>query len=223
MNLVSEGGKQSSLLEAIKDAIVGLCKASLGYEEELNIEGLLGITLDKKDVLLLNLRECYPGANTVSENEEGEGHEAHADRQLDEEEYVDPEWQPGRPQTTPKGGRGRGGRKRTRSQGAQAYRDLQKRARVQDTASPRRYPNTDGQAGGDSGGFAMPVIKIEPQDPDDDNLESLDTRRLQDEIKAARSSDTINSLSSKIVQLMQSEHLPDIRQSLQSAKVSCEC
>ena len=37
--------------------IVSLCNNGLSFESELSVEGLLGITLDKKDVLLVNIKE----------------------------------------------------------------------------------------------------------------------------------------------------------------------
>ena len=38
------------LVRMIKESISLMCKSSLNYELELNVEGLLGITLDKKDI-----------------------------------------------------------------------------------------------------------------------------------------------------------------------------
>ena len=43
--------------ELLKDAILLLCKNSLPYKAELNIEGLLGITIDNNDILLVNINE----------------------------------------------------------------------------------------------------------------------------------------------------------------------
>lgn len=36
-----------------------MCKSSLSYDLELNVEGLLGITLDKKDIFLVNINESF--------------------------------------------------------------------------------------------------------------------------------------------------------------------
>ena len=41
----------------LTEAIRMLCKSSLPYKSELNIEGLLGITLDNNDVFLVNINE----------------------------------------------------------------------------------------------------------------------------------------------------------------------
>lgn len=41
----------------LTEAIRMLCKSSLAYKSELNIEGLLGITLDNNDVFLVNINE----------------------------------------------------------------------------------------------------------------------------------------------------------------------
>ena len=47
------------LVRMIKESITLMCKSSLTYELELNVEGLLGITLDKKDVVLVNINESF--------------------------------------------------------------------------------------------------------------------------------------------------------------------
>ena len=41
------------------EAIATLCRNGLNYEEELNVEGLIGITVDKKDVFLVSVRESF--------------------------------------------------------------------------------------------------------------------------------------------------------------------
>jgi len=43
--------------EILTATIASLCKNSLGFDFELTIEGLLGITVDKTDVLLISIRE----------------------------------------------------------------------------------------------------------------------------------------------------------------------
>ena len=45
------------LVHMLKESILLMCKSSLSYDVELNIEGLLGITLDKKDIFLVNINE----------------------------------------------------------------------------------------------------------------------------------------------------------------------
>ena len=47
------------LVRMLKESISLMCKSSLSYEVELNIEGLLGITLDKKDIFLVNINESF--------------------------------------------------------------------------------------------------------------------------------------------------------------------
>ena len=41
------------------EAIATLCRNGLHYEEELTVEGLIGITLDKRDVFLVNINESF--------------------------------------------------------------------------------------------------------------------------------------------------------------------
>ena len=48
----------------IRESIAVLCKSSLFYESELSIEGLLGITLDGADVVLVNIREVFRPVDT---------------------------------------------------------------------------------------------------------------------------------------------------------------
>lgn len=47
------------LVRMLKESISLMCKSSLNYDMELNVEGLLGITLDKKDVVLVNINESF--------------------------------------------------------------------------------------------------------------------------------------------------------------------
>ena len=41
------------------EAISTLCRNGLHYVDELTVEGLIGITLDKKDVFLVNVKETF--------------------------------------------------------------------------------------------------------------------------------------------------------------------
>lgn len=47
------------VVRLIKESISLMCKTSLNYDIELNVEGLLGITLDKKDIFLVNINESF--------------------------------------------------------------------------------------------------------------------------------------------------------------------
>ena len=49
------------MISGLKDAILGMVKNGLHYESELNVSGLLGITLDQKQVLLINIQEIVNG------------------------------------------------------------------------------------------------------------------------------------------------------------------
>ena len=50
----------------LSDTISLLCKNGLSYTQEFQIEGLLGITLDRKDVFLVNIKELV--SNNKTEN-----------------------------------------------------------------------------------------------------------------------------------------------------------
>ncbi len=45
------------VMEMLTEAITEICKTALSYEEEFTVEGLLGITLDRQQVLLININE----------------------------------------------------------------------------------------------------------------------------------------------------------------------
>lgn len=48
----------------LTEAITVLCKNGLGFESQLNIEALIGITLDKDEVFLVNINETVNARNT---------------------------------------------------------------------------------------------------------------------------------------------------------------
>ncbi len=54
MSLLEEHSKVKALLT---EAVTVLCKKVLSYQQEFKIEGLLGITLDSQNVLLVNICE----------------------------------------------------------------------------------------------------------------------------------------------------------------------
>ena len=47
------------LVRMLRESITMMCKNALTYNMELNIEGLLGITLDKRDIFLININESF--------------------------------------------------------------------------------------------------------------------------------------------------------------------
>lgn len=81
------------LIRMIKESISLMCKSSLSYDLELNVEGLLGITLDKKDIFLVNINESFQTEMRRQQEEEPRpGAEAQKRPQRDiveikEEEY----------------------------------------------------------------------------------------------------------------------------------------
>ncbi len=42
--------EESSLREAIRTTLVQLCKVGVAYQTELNIEGTIGVTVDRQQV-----------------------------------------------------------------------------------------------------------------------------------------------------------------------------
>ena len=54
------------LKEILSATIVSLCSNSLSYSGELTIQGLIGITIDHKDILLVNINETLGHAGSTS-------------------------------------------------------------------------------------------------------------------------------------------------------------
>ena len=42
---------------ALREAILSLCNSAVDFQLELSVEGLLGITVDRRDVFLVNVNE----------------------------------------------------------------------------------------------------------------------------------------------------------------------
>ena len=53
--------------DLLSETIILLCKNGLNFDSEFSIEGLIGITVDKKDVFLVSLKETICLANSVEE------------------------------------------------------------------------------------------------------------------------------------------------------------
>ncbi|ESO11619.1 hypothetical protein HELRODRAFT_166632 [Helobdella robusta] len=49
---------QERVLKILKETIALLCKNGLNYISDLKIEGLIGVTIDKSEIFLVNLNEC---------------------------------------------------------------------------------------------------------------------------------------------------------------------
>ena len=65
--------QEQRLSALIKSSLNLMCKTSLAYDTEVEIKGLIGITLDKKDVFLVDVREIISsGDYDLSEEEEQE-------------------------------------------------------------------------------------------------------------------------------------------------------
>ena len=52
----------------LREAVTMLCKNSLPYKQELCVEGLLGITLDKEDIFLVNIKEILKPHEIVDDS-----------------------------------------------------------------------------------------------------------------------------------------------------------
>ena len=57
---------QMKLKQLLTATVVSLCNNSLSYSGELTIQGLLGITIDHKDILLVNINETLGHAGSTS-------------------------------------------------------------------------------------------------------------------------------------------------------------
>ena len=53
---------RSKVRAALRETVLSLCNSALDYTMELSIEGLLGITVDKQDVFLVNVNEVVRSA-----------------------------------------------------------------------------------------------------------------------------------------------------------------
>ena len=54
---------QENVKGLLRDAIIALCRDALSCKEDIVVEGLLGITVDKKDVFLVGINESFTGPN----------------------------------------------------------------------------------------------------------------------------------------------------------------
>jgi len=57
---------QMKIKQLLTATIASLCSNSLSYSGELTIQGLLGITIDHKDILLVNINETLAHARSTS-------------------------------------------------------------------------------------------------------------------------------------------------------------
>ena len=56
--------RKEQVQSLLSDAVASLCQKLLMYNSEMCIEGLLGITLDQKDIVLVNIREVIKEASS---------------------------------------------------------------------------------------------------------------------------------------------------------------
>ena len=54
----------------LSDTISALSKSSLTYKEEIKIEGLIGITIDKTEIILININECFASSSPKTPTKE---------------------------------------------------------------------------------------------------------------------------------------------------------
>ena len=59
--------EQERVRHLLAEALPMLCKSGLNFSSEFSVEALIGITLDKKDVFLVSVKETFK-----SENEDGD-------------------------------------------------------------------------------------------------------------------------------------------------------
>jgi len=63
---------QERVSKLLTDTVTLLCKNGLIYSQEIKVQGLLGITLDKNDVFIVHIDETI-GGGTGKESSAGEG------------------------------------------------------------------------------------------------------------------------------------------------------
>jgi len=63
---------QVRIKQLLTATIASLCSNSLEYSGELTIQGLLGITIDHKDILLVNINEILAHDQSASTGEHGQ-------------------------------------------------------------------------------------------------------------------------------------------------------
>ena len=68
--------KQQKIQEVLSETILTLCNRGFEFDCELEVDGLLGITLDKKDVVLVKISEVIRGDKTLSPNSKHFGYGA---------------------------------------------------------------------------------------------------------------------------------------------------
>ena len=67
---------QERVTQLLTDAITVLCKNGLSYDSQFCIEGLLGITLDEREVFLVKIDETVRGHGATGSGEHATEHKA---------------------------------------------------------------------------------------------------------------------------------------------------
>ena len=58
---------ETNMGELLTEAITALCKSTLSYRREFHVEGLIGITLDSEQILLVNLNNVIRKDSAASD------------------------------------------------------------------------------------------------------------------------------------------------------------
>lgn len=69
--MVLQEREKDKVRALLVEAITVLCKNGLSYNAELSVEGLIGITLDKKDVFLVNINQSFISSDAEVSEDEG--------------------------------------------------------------------------------------------------------------------------------------------------------
>ena len=71
----------------LKESISLLCKSALEFNSEMKLDGLLGITLDKEDVVLVSIQQTFqpPTPRKKLHESDNESHTPLKKRKLDKE------------------------------------------------------------------------------------------------------------------------------------------
>ena len=81
-DVLTLGRRNERVRSLLTEAVTLLCKNSVFYRTELTIEGLLGVTVDSKEVFLVNINQkvnnnCSTGVSDHSDDDEGNGYKYH--------------------------------------------------------------------------------------------------------------------------------------------------
>ena len=88
MRQLASGNVPSRVKKLLKDTISVMCRSSLQYDMEVAVEGLIGITLDKRDIFLVNINELIRNDDAHPVEDTSNIREADSSRVQAEDNYT---------------------------------------------------------------------------------------------------------------------------------------